>query len=359
MVKEYFLQNWPLLLILLAFVISLLSTVFMDKKTILRYYILIAAVFLLSIVVFVEFYLYEQAEYRDVRIILMAIRYSATPLIMAQIIFTLVKHFRWFVFIPALALIILNVVSISTGIVFSIADDNITLVHGPLGIIPFVMVGLYGVLLVYLLVKHSSKRLMEIIYIAFFAFTLASGLVFVAIYGKKYAAIFCVTIAIALFAYFEFTVLQLTKKDSLTGLFNRHAYFSDINRDFKKSITAIISIDMNGLKAINDAEGHQAGDDALVILSQCFMKPLKRKQLGYRIGGDEFVIVCRKTPEDEVLDIVDRIRKGVAETKYSVSIGYGINTDGSKSVNDLLKESDERMYLEKEKYYQESGENRR
>ena len=60
MFKEYILQNWPLILILMAFVISLFTTVFLDKKTIVRLYVLIAAIFLLSIVVFVEFYLAEK-----------------------------------------------------------------------------------------------------------------------------------------------------------------------------------------------------------------------------------------------------------------------------------------------------------
>ena len=53
--KEYLLQNWALILILMAFVIMLIITVFLDKKTIRRMYIIIAAVFILSIIVFLEF----------------------------------------------------------------------------------------------------------------------------------------------------------------------------------------------------------------------------------------------------------------------------------------------------------------
>ena len=357
MVKEYFLQNWPLLLILIAFIIALLSTVFLDKKTTTRMYILVAAVFLLSIVVFVEFYVAGNPEYRMVRTILAAVRYSATPLIIAQICFTLVKRIRWFIFIPALVLVILNVVSIFTEIVFRV-DENSHLFYGPLGYLPFIMVGLYGIFLIYLLIKRSTKRLMEIVYIAFSAFALGSGLVLPFIFKGEYATIFCITIAIALFAYFEFTYIQLSKKDSLTGLLNRHAYFSDVNDD-PKSITAIISIDMNGLKTINDEVGHAAGDEALVTLSLCFTRPLKNRQSGYRIGGDEFIILCRKTPKEEVLQIVEQIKKYVSETEYSCSIGYSFNPDGNKPVSELLRESDEMMYKDKEKYYGAKGEKRR
>lgn len=353
MIKDYFLQNWPLILILLAFIISLVTTVFLDKKTIRRMYALVIAVFLLSIVVFVEFYILDNPELKNLRIALMAIRYSATPVIIALITFALVKRLRWFIFIPAIALAVVNVISIFTGIVFSVDADNV-FHRGPLGYLPFIMVGLYSVLLIYLLIKRSNKKPMEIIYISFLAFALGSGLVLPFIFQGDYANIFCIIIAVALFSYFEFSVLQLVKKDSLTGLLNRHAYFADVSND-PKNITAIISIDMNGLKTINDTVGHAAGDEALVTLSLCFMRPLKSKQSGYRIGGDEFIIVCRKTSKEEVLNIVDQITKSVSETKYSCAIGYSFNLEGDKPVSDLLKESDEMMYKEKDKYYQESG----
>lgn len=352
-VKEYFLQNWPLILILLAFLISLLTTVFLDKKTIMRMYILVAAVFVLSIVVFTEFYIIDMPELKNLRIVLMALRYSATPLIIAEISLALVKRLRWFVFIPALALVVINVVSIFTGIVFSVDEAN-EMQRGVLGYLPFIMVALYGALLIYLLIRQSNKRPTEILYIIFFAFALSSGVVLPFIFQGQYATIFCTIIAIALFTYFEFSVLQLTKKDSLTGLLNRHAYFADVSND-PKSITAIISIDMNGLKMINDTVGHAGGDEALVTLALCFVHSLKNKQSGYRIGGDEFIIVCRKTSEEEVLRLVEQIKKHVSETEYSCAIGYGLNLDGSKSIPDLLKESDKMMYAEKEKHYAELG----
>ena len=199
---------------------------------------------------------------------------------------------------------------------------------------------------------------MEIVYIVFLAFALGSGLLLVFILQGDYASIFCIIIAIALFAYFEFSVLQLTKKDALTGLLNRHAYYADINND-PKSISAIISIDMNGLKKINDNLGHAAGDEALVTLSYCFSRSLKSKQFGYRIGGDEFIIICRKNSEEEVLRLIESIRQYVNETPYSCAIGYSLNLQGDKHIDDLLKESDEMMYQEKEKHYHESGNERR
>ncbi|MBQ5768432.1 MAG: hypothetical protein IIV94_06040, partial [Clostridiales bacterium] len=63
-VTEYVVDNWALLLVLLGFATSLISTVFLEKKTVKRMYALIAEVMILSIVVFIEFYLVDKPEYR-------------------------------------------------------------------------------------------------------------------------------------------------------------------------------------------------------------------------------------------------------------------------------------------------------
>ena len=173
-------------------------------------------------------------------------------------------------------------------------------------------------------------------------------------FGSDFSKIFCSTIAIALFVYYVFEILQQTKKDSLTGLLNRHAYNADICKN-PEEITALISIDMNGLKVINDTQGHAAGDEALVTLALCFRRALKNRQFGYRIGGDEFVILCRKARQDEMMDLIRRIETNVSETKYHCSVGYSYSPDGKKPVDDMLKESDMMMYAMKERFYKERG----
>ena len=110
-------------------------------------------------------------------------------------------------------------------------------------------------------------------------------------------------------------------------------------------------MDMNGLKAINDTGGHSAGDEALVTLAVCFTRALKHGQSGYRIGGDEFAIVCRKSSQSEIVQLAERIKNAVAETAYSCSIGYSYRSDGTESIDDFLKESDKMMYADKARHY--------
>ena len=357
MVKEYLLQNWSLILILSAFAIALSITVFMNKKTIRRMYILIVSVFLLSISVFVEFYLASHGGDRILRSILMAIRYSATPFLVSHIIFTLVKRQTWKIFIPAIIHTLINFVSIFTGIVFRIEKDN-SFSRGVLGYLPFIVAGLYCVFLIYLLLRRSNKKWTEIVPIVFLSLSFGSQLIFPFIFGSDFSKIFCSTLGTALFIYYVFEILQQTKKDSLTGLLNRHAYHSDILKN-PEEINALISIDMNGLKTLNDTFGHTAGDEALVTLAICLHHALKSRQFGYRTGGDEFIVLCRKTSKAEMLKLIGRIKKNVRETKYRCAIGYSYSENGEKSIEDMLKESDVMMYAVKDRYYKEHGIERR
>lgn len=357
MVKGFLLQNWGLILILTAFAVTLHTTIFLDKKTVRRMYVLILEVFLLSIIVYMEFLLAEIGKYRVLRTVLMAARYSATPFIISQVSYTLVKKQRWFIFIPAILHILVNFISIFTGIVFRIDDEN-QFSRGALGYLPYVMAGIYCIFLIYMLYKRSNKQSIEIIPIAFLSVALGSSLFFPFIFGSNYSQIFCTTIALALYIYFVFSILQMTKIDPLTGLLNRQAYYADIKRN-PEDITALVSLDMNGLKAINDNEGHAAGDDAIVTVALCFIQSLKRRQSCYRVGGDEFVIVCRRNTEEEVINLTNKIRSNIDETNYSCSIGYSYSESGAESVDEMLKKSDEMMYAEKAKHYQNSGKDRR
>ncbi len=355
MFKEYLIQNFATILIIIAFIILLKTTIFLDKKVKIKMFFLIIMIFILSIIVFIEYYYNLENSHKDLRTVLMAIRYSATPFIVAMVLYTLVKKMKYYVFIPALLIAILNIISIFNGMVYSLNDDN-QLVRGPLGYLPFIAVGIYSVFLVYILIKQSNKQATEIIPIVFLCIAFLSGLIFPFIFGKDYSQIFCVTIIIALFVYYVFSILQLTNKDSLTGLLNRQAYYASTSSNLR-DITGIISIDMNGLKVINDTYGHLAGDEALITISHCFTKAVKLKQPVYRIGGDEFMIVCFKTSLDEIKQLVKNIESNVNETKYSCSIGYSYNEEKNKDFDSMVKESDDMMYKNKALYYENKNKN--
>ena len=356
--RDYILHNWALILILLASAVSLKTTVFLGTSAVRRYYVLIVTVFLLSITVFEETCLDEYEGKLQVLTVLAGVRLSIIPFILALIVCTISKKVTWWkVYIPAIFLAAANLISIRTGIVFSMNPDN-TLQYGPLGFLPFAIGGAYCVFLIWNLFKHSSRQTGDMLLIVYFIIALVSSMIMPFIFGRPYLQIFPTTVAIVLYVYQMFAVQQIAKKDPLTGLFNRQAYYADTNQDPKR-ITSIISIDMNGLKTINDAEGHRAGDEALATLGRCFLKTINFRHPAYRVGGDEFLVVCRDASREDTEQLVEDLRRNIAETGYSCAVGYSFVENGAGSVDDLLREADSMMYMKKREYYITSGHDRR
>ena len=352
-IKEYLIQNLGLLLVLIAFAIILHFTVFLDRKMVRRSFTLIIGVFALSVIVFTEFYLEKRGLYLLPRTILMAVRYSATPILLAQIIYVLVKRMRLIIFAPSLVLVVLDVISIFTPIVFGLTDTG-ELIRGPLGYLPYIIAGIYCATLIFLLVRQSNRRAVEIAPIVFLAVSFTLGLILPFVLGKDFSGLFSTIIGVSLFVYFVFTILDVAKKDPLTGLLNRQAYYADVKAN-RKDITALISVDMNGLKVLNDTQGHAAGDEAIKTLANTLVKASKQKQSVFRIGGDEFLIVCRKLSLEEVKGLVHSAYKDLDATPYSCSIGYSYDDSGTKPIQEMLKESDEMLYEAKALHYQEKA----
>ena len=147
------------------------------------------------------------------------------------------------------------------------------------------------------------------------------------------------------------------RRDPLTGMLNRQAFYSDC-AVYDNEITAVASLDMNGLKEMNDTYGHAAGDEALVRIAACLRSAEGRDLAAYRIGGDEFVLLFFKAKNQAVAEAAERIRDRITEAGYSVSVGYTSRDDG-RDLEETIRESDSRMYADKAEYYRQSGIDRR
>jgi len=106
---------------------------------------------------------------------------------------------------------------------------------------------------------------------------------------------------------------EMATTDALTKLANRRAFNEAIDPLFKQAITydadlAIVMIDLDGFKAINDTFGHEKGDDLLVLTAQAMKAHCREHDLPSRQGGDEFIIVMPSTDMAVAKEISDRIR---------------------------------------------------
>ncbi|MCR4843299.1 MAG: GGDEF domain-containing protein [Eubacterium sp.] len=156
--------------------------------------------------------------------------------------------------------------------------------------------------------------------------------------------------------------------DAMTLLLNRRVYEIDVTRfDKERGNREIVyvSMDINGLKEVNDTYGHDAGDNYIIGAAQCMKMCFSTKGKVYRIGGDEFValIYANRKETEELLDSYDlRIADWSQDNSIFLSTSYGYVCSSEfpdSSVADLAKIADKRMYEAKARYYQLNGNERR
>ena len=167
------------------------------------------------------------------------------------------------------------------------------------------------------------------------------------------------TIAVSALVYYLYLYIERTQIDTLTGLFNRETYYHDVEK-MNRSITGVIQFDMNGLKYINDNFGHMEGDKALATIANVISNSAKRNMYVYRLGGDEYIILCHNGSENDIIETVTKFKELLKKTDYYCSYGYSYRSkDKTVSVEDLLKEAEKKMYEDKERFYKNSPFERR
>jgi len=118
--------------------------------------------------------------------------------------------------------------------------------------------------------------------------------------------------------------------DALTGLPNRVALQHRLRQllaeaDRAGRAVAVLFLDLDGFKAINDAFGHEAGDQVLQQVAERLLRTLRVDDLASRFGGDEFVITCDGVDEDSVLDVARRIREAVRMPLDGIARGQSVS----------------------------------
>lgn len=148
-------------------------------------------------------------------------------------------------------------------------------------------------------------------------------------------------------------------RDALTLLYNRHKYQEDIGQLRKNgqgNLTCLY-IDVNGLHELNNHLGHEKGDDMLCTVADSMRRYFPAEKL-YRIGGDEFVMLSANLSERKTEQLTAGMRTALAEDQYEISVGIrsGRCADG---VEDIIKDAENAMRGDKERYYQTNGHERR
>ncbi|MFQ5794924.1 MAG: EAL domain-containing protein [Candidatus Bipolaricaulia bacterium] len=161
---------------------------------------------------------------------------------------------------------------------------------------------------------------------------------------------------------FEAQLVHLANRDPLTGLFNRRRFQEELERQFAQARRyrtqgALLFLDLDSFKDINDSLGHQAGDELLTSLAALLRERLRETDILARLGGDEFAILLPHTEADQAQavaeDLLETVRYHTVVIDehpigITTSIGIALFPDHNITVEELLTRADLAMYHAKE-----------
>ena len=154
---------------------------------------------------------------------------------------------------------------------------------------------------------------------------------------------------------------MLYNHDSLTSLYNRFGYNHYASRFYEEAksegkIVSVVYYDLDRLKFLNDNYGHDVGDRAIKIVADLITRFSSRQSLGFRLGGDEFLLLDYVEDEQHIKSNIDDFREELSRIskrenmpiELSVSVGYVIcDADSDKSIDVFVNMADDRMYEDK------------
>ena len=159
-------------------------------------------------------------------------------------------------------------------------------------------------------------------------------------------------------------LLYDSEKDTLTGLYNRRKLETKL-KDYDAAHPQgrrqkdqghgnyLAIMDLDRFKSINDNYGHLIGDEVLLTFANILRRTLRDRDLIFRYGGEEFVVLLQETANDSIDEVLERVRRNVEAHdfplvgKVTVSIGFAL-LDGTSSPLDVLERADRAMYYAKD-----------
>jgi len=153
---------------------------------------------------------------------------------------------------------------------------------------------------------------------------------------------------------------HIANYDYLSGAYNRRSFFersSDYLSEAKRGEVFAVMIDIDKFKNINDIYGHSVGDSVIKLLSKTVQDLLDDGMLFARVGGEEFVVLTRKSNKQSIVIWVENIRQAIENlevivngqiVQFSISCGISEFKEDTKSIDELLDIADQGLYEAKE-----------
>jgi diguanylate cyclase (GGDEF)-like protein len=148
---------------------------------------------------------------------------------------------------------------------------------------------------------------------------------------------------------------NLAMRDGMTGLFNHSSCYELLELEFGSHRrygvgVALLLLDVDAFKLVNDCNGHQEGDRILVAVAETLKKEARDSDICCRLGGDEFAVILRLTNDPvDACDIAERIRVKAASIscdgyQVAVSVGVALSDHVASSPRELMERADRALY---------------
>lgn len=324
-----------------------------NKKIEQLFFVAIVCIFILTISDMIEFYLADNDTLNNLRYITSMSGYILRTLILVIFIHILLRHQknRFLLWIPFIVEVLIVITTPFNHWMFHF-DQNNVFYRGPLGFTAHVISALYDLMFIIIAYKMSRFTEHREIFMAIFVVVVTS---IATILETSFGVSFLLsgTFIVSGTIYYIYLYEQIYKYDVLTGLLNRRSFETDTQRILDKSF-AVISIDLNNLKTINDTLGHAAGDEAIKTVANIARNVGRKIYNVYRIGGDEFMVIGLNQNTIQSNEFVQALKEQLRNTGYSASLGQAIYTP-DKDFGEVCAEADANMYIDKQEMKRNLG----
>ena len=254
------------------------------------------------------------------------------------------KHTKIITLLPAICNFVILLPSLFTDWFF-MYDENGIIVRGPFHFEPHILSALYLIYLYTLaFIARRDGRRTEAGILTITATAVVTAVLVEMLFNLR--GILLSVVALSILGYYLYLHIEHFRFDNLTHVLNREAFGVDIAKYGSHNVSHILSIDLNGLKVINDTQGHEEGDKALVAVAGALSAAALPGVSVYRIGGDEFAAVCRSKSTAEVGKMIDDMYAAVEKTGYSCAIGQA-EWRGDMTFIEVYRTADDAMYRTK------------
>ena len=344
------LSNYIMIAELLGLWVMLDSNVHLKKRTINVTRIVIVLIFMEAVFWAIERWTREIGYLTTARILLTPTIYVLHPIILLGIMEMagFIEKRKYLYYIPVIISVPILYTSQKTHLIYWFDENNLYIAADSImRYYPYFLFLLYVVIFVIIFMFRYARygaAERKGIFVSIVAASIGVLLHTIFEIDVDYSTLFA---SLLLIYYLSLYVLT-AKEDTLTHLLNRQCYYSDSD-NLKDQISAVVSVDMNDLKKINDTEGHDAGDTALMTVANCLTATRMRNKKVYRIGGDEYAVFYIGKTEDDVKKDIEDMKDNLIRTPYVCAFGYEMVDRKDHDIHGAMRLADKEMYANKAK----------